>query len=88
MIKVRIRYFASVREALGDGETLDVPAGTTLRAVREQLMARSDVHADALGPGHALRMALNMDMCNDDTTPITPDGAQAEVAFFPPVTGG
>ena len=40
--------------------------------------------AEALAPGRAVRMALNQ-VLSDETALLT-DGA--EVAFFPPVTGG
>lgn len=83
-MKVQIRYFASLREALGPQETVEVPAGSTLGALREQLVAASPRHAEVLARGRALRGAVNQVM-GDDSTPV-PDGA--EVAFFPPVTGG
>lgn len=87
-VKVKVRYFASVREVLGESETLDVAAGTTLAELRDALIARSPAHAQALSHDRALRSALNMDMC-DESTAITADGGDAvEVAFFPPVTGG
>ena len=81
---VTIRYFASVREALGQGsEQLDTPAAT-LGELRDELIARGGVWADSLARGRAVRMALNQVM--------SPESAQlsegAEVAFFPPVTGG
>lgn len=84
-VNVKVRYFASVREALGESESLTVPAGTTLADLRDLLIARSPAHAKALSFERALRSALNMDMC-DESTAITDDGS--EVAFFPPVTGG
>lgn len=83
-MKVGVRYFASVREALGPFEALEMPAGSTVGAVRDALIARSDAHARALGRDRAARSALNQVMCDDGT--VVADGA--EVAFFPPVTGG
>lgn len=84
-MKVAVRYFASVREALGSaGETLDVPAGTTLGALRDRLIAIDAAHASALARGKALRAALDKSMA--DESAVVRDGA--EVAFFPPVTGG
>ena len=81
---IRIRYFASLREALGPGETFDGPAGPTLGALRDALIARGGRHAEALARGHAIRCALDQVMA-DESAPLV-DGA--EVAFFPPVTGG
>lgn len=83
-MKVTVRYFASLREALGPQESLDLPAGTTLGQLRDQLLARGGRHAEALARGRALRCALNQAMADEAT--VVPEGA--EVAFFPPVTGG
>ena len=81
---ITVRYFASIREALGTGsEALDTSAAT-VGALREELMARSAAAAQALAQGKAVRMALNQAMCNGDA----PLQAGDEVAFFPPVTGG
>ena len=83
-ISVTVRYFASLREALGASELLVLPAETTLGDVRDQLIARGGRHAEALARGRALRCALNQVMA-DEASPVS-DGA--ELAFFPPVTGG
>jgi molybdopterin synthase sulfur carrier subunit len=83
-MKVQVRYFAALREALGAQETVELPPGSTLGALREQLIASSPRHAEVLARGRALRGAINQAMA-DDSTPV-PEGA--EVAFFPPVTGG
>jgi molybdopterin synthase sulfur carrier subunit len=83
-MKIQVRYFASLREALGPQEVVDVPAGSTLGALREQLIASSPRHAQALARSRALRGAVNQAMA-EDSAPL-PEGA--EVAFFPPVTGG
>lgn len=83
-MKVQVRYFASLREALGPQETVDVPAGSSLGALRDQLVASSPRHAEALARSRALRGAVNQ-VLGDDSAPVA-EGA--EVAFFPPVTGG
>lgn len=83
-MKIHVRYFASLREALGPQETVELPAGSTLGQLRDQLLARAGRHAEVLARGRALRCALNQTMA-DENTPV-PEGA--EVAFFPPVTGG
>ena len=83
-MKIRVRYFASIREALGAGETLELAAGSTVAAARDVLIARSPAHAQALARGKALRSALNQTLC--DEAVALPD--DAELAFFPPVTGG
>ena len=83
-MKVHVRYFASLREALGDGEEVDVAAGSDVDALRRGLVARGGRHAETLGAGRAVRCALDRVM-SDGAAPLR-DGA--EVAFFPPVTGG
>jgi sulfur-carrier protein len=79
-----VRYFASLREALGTDETIDIDPGATLGALRDRLIARGGDHARCLARGRAVRSALDQTMA-DDSAPLH-DGA--EVAFFPPVTGG
>ncbi|MDO9316440.1 MAG: MoaD/ThiS family protein [Burkholderiaceae bacterium] len=83
-MKIQVRYFASIREVLGAGESIEVAAETTVGEVRDRLIASSAAHATALARGRALRSALNQALC-DESTVVTGD---AEVAFFPPVTGG
>lgn len=83
-MKVTIKYFASIREAIGVSvETFDTRAAT-LGALRDELIARGGAHADSLARGRAVRMALNQVMSEESAT--LADGV--EVAFFPPVTGG
>lgn len=83
-MKIQLRYFASIREAIGSGsETLDT-AATTLAGLRDELIARGGGHAEALARGRAVRVSLNQIMA--DESAALSDGA--EVAFFPPVTGG
>jgi molybdopterin synthase sulfur carrier subunit len=84
MKTITVRYFAAIREAVGTGSEAVQTSAATLGALRDELMARGDPHAAALARGKALRMALDQVM-SDETAPL-PD--RAEVAFFPPVTGG
>ena len=83
-MKIQVRYFASLREALGAGESVDMPADSTVAALRDALSARGGPHAQVLAQGRAVRTALNQALC--DESAALSDGA--EVAFFPPVTGG
>lgn len=83
-MKVTVKYFASIREAIGVPVEVMETQAATLSALRDELMARSADHADSLARGKAVRIALNQDMA-DESAALT-DGA--EVAFFPPVTGG
>lgn len=82
-ITVTIRYFASIREALGSSESCTTSAAT-LGALRDELIARGGAHAQALARGKAVRMAHNQ-LLSDESALLA---AGDEVAFFPPVTGG
>ena len=83
-MSITVRYFAAIREAVQkSSETVETSANT-LGALRDELLARGEPYSQALARGTAVRMALNPVM-SDDTAALT-DGA--EVAFFPPVTGG
>ena len=83
-MKVQLRYFASLREAMGvSAESLDTSAAD-LAGLRQMLMARSAAAAQAMAPGRPVRMALDQVMC--DESALLHEGC--EVAFFPPVTGG
>lgn len=81
---VTVRYFASIREALGRGEESVETSAATLADLRAELIARGAPWAESLAAGRAVRMALDQVMARGDA-PL-PEGA--EVAFFPPVTGG
>lgn len=83
-MKVRVRYFASLREALGAEESVDVAAGASAAAVRELLVARGGRHAEVLARGRAVRCAVNQTMADETIALAEGD----ELAFFPPVTGG
>jgi molybdopterin synthase sulfur carrier subunit len=83
-MKVQLRYFASVREAMGRAAEERHTSAGTLAALRDELMALGEPYAQALGAGKAVRMALDQVMADADT----PLREGAEVAFFPPVTGG
>jgi molybdopterin synthase sulfur carrier subunit len=83
-MKIQIKYFASIREAVGQGSEALETTATDLRALRDELIARGGAYAEALARGKTVRLALNQTLC-DESAALT-EGA--EVAFFPPVTGG
>jgi molybdopterin synthase sulfur carrier subunit len=83
-MKVTIKYFASIREAIGQGSEVRETAATTLAALRDELLAATPAHAASLARGRSVRMALNQVM--SDEAALLSDGC--EVAFFTPVTGG
>jgi len=83
-MKIQLRYFAAIRETLGrDAETLETQAAT-LAQLRDELIARGGPYTVALARGRAVRAALDQIM--QDESAALREGA--EVAFFPPVTGG
>jgi molybdopterin synthase sulfur carrier subunit len=84
-MKVIIKYFASIREAIGQASEQRDTAATTLAGLRDELLLAAPAYATSLARGKAVRMALNQVMVGDEATPLT-EGC--EVAFFPPVTGG
>ncbi len=83
-MNITVKYFASIREAVGVSSESLLTAAATLAALRDELLARGGVWAESLARGRAVRMALNQVMSDESATLV--DGA--EVAFFPPVTGG
>lgn len=84
-MKLKVLYFASLREALGSsGEEIDLPTGvSTAGALRDHIIGRGQPW-DALARAKNLRCAVNKAMVGFDATIKAGD----EVAFFPPVTGG
>ena len=83
-VTVKLRFFASLREKLGETDTLALPDGATVGDARDALRARGGVHAEALERTRAVRAAVNQKMAAE--TAVLTEGD--ELAFFPPVTGG
>ena len=83
-MKVTVRYFASIREAIGHGSEVIETDVQTVDALRDVLLARGTTYQEALSTERAVRIALNQSVC--DGTTLLQDNC--EVAFFPPVTGG
>lgn len=76
-MSIKVKYFASIREALGRSEdVLDVTSGMTAAQVWQKA-AQYDAPANTL-------VAVNEEF--SDWQQSIADGD--EVAFFPPVTGG
>jgi len=85
-LELKILYFARLREAMGRAQEIVVVPGdvATLGQLRAWLISRGEPWAGAFARVQPVRMALDQ--------VLAPDGAPlrsgAEVAFFPPVTGG
>lgn len=80
MSAVRVLYFASLRDAAGQGEDTVTTGADTLRALYAELQAR---HGFAL-PVERLRVAVDGAFARWDDA--VRDGS--EIAFIPPVSGG
>ena len=83
-MKVNVKYFASIREAVGRGPEVIETSAASCAALRDELLARGEPYSAALARGKAVRVALDQVM-SDESAPLR-DGC--ELAFFPPVTGG
>jgi molybdopterin synthase sulfur carrier subunit len=85
-VKLSVLYFARLRDAIGrSSEQIDAPAGVaTVGDLRAWLAQRGAPWSEAFAQVRPLRVAVDQAMAVDATR--LRDGA--EVAFFPPVTGG
>jgi molybdopterin synthase sulfur carrier subunit len=81
-----VLYFARLRDAVGRArEDVEVPTNvTTVGELRAWLIKRGAPWSSAFGEVRSIRAALDQTMAGDAT--LLREGA--EVAFFPPVTGG
>jgi molybdopterin synthase sulfur carrier subunit len=85
-MNVTVLYFARLREAVGHGrDQFALPADvTTVAQLRAWLAVRGAPWSGAFGEVKRIRVAVDQTMAGDDAR--LHEGA--EVAFFPPVTGG
>lgn len=81
-MRVTVRYFAAVREALGCAEeAVEVPSGARLEDLVRALVAR---HPALAAHGKGLRYAVAQRFA----APETPLAEGCDVALIPPVSGG
>lgn len=83
-MQLTLRYFAAIREGLGLASEPWQTQVQTLGELRLELASRNALYGAHLGHQQVLRMAINQVMATEEV--VLTD--QAEVAFFPPVTGG
>jgi molybdopterin synthase sulfur carrier subunit len=83
-IKITVKYFASIREAVGVSAEEMIVQANTVAGLRDFLISKGAPYAEVLARGKSVRTALAQVMC-DESALITDS---CEVAFFPPVTGG
>ena len=85
-MNLRVLYFAGLRERVGRGEeAVNPPEGIrTVSQLREWLAQRGEPWQEALAKTGRVRVAVDQSMVEEGHL-LHED---AEVAFFPPVTGG
>lgn len=85
-MKLTVKYFALLREAIGtDTEAIEVPETVrTVADLQAWLIETDAVRAKAFAGVKRIRAAVNASMAPAGTALADGD----EVAFFPPVTGG
>lgn len=83
---IRVLFFASLREAVGEHEILidEVGDDKRLSALVSRLATRFDADARKAITAENVRIAVNRELVHGDILLDTDD----EVAFLPPVTGG
>ena len=83
---MKIRYFAWVRERIGKPEEeLEVPTSvTTVGELVAWLSGRGEEYAYAFENPKVVRAAID----KVHVKPQAPIAGAAEIAFFPPMTGG
>jgi molybdopterin synthase sulfur carrier subunit len=83
-VRIRVRYFAWLRERVGAPAEEVETAAATVGALVDELEARDEAHALAFADLSAVRVAVDEELA-DFTAPLA---GVREVAFFPPMTGG
>ncbi len=82
MNRVKILFFATLRDRLGTRSVdLEIPSGSTVSTLKSELVVRYPVLKELID--HTL-IAVNREYVFDPA--VIP--ADAEVALFPPVSGG
>lgn len=82
----KLLYFAWLREKIGvaEEEVILPPGLMTVAELIDWLKARGPHYAGALGQSKSVRCAVDQEFAQSDTQ----IAGAAEIAFFPPVTGG
>ena len=84
MVTVDILYFAWLRERIDAPRERVETSAVTVADLVADLAARSERHAAAFADPASVRVALDQQL-SDFSAPIA---GVAEIAFFPPMTGG
>ena len=82
MNRIKILFFATLRDRAGTRlMDLDLPADTTIRGLKDKLAAEHPNLAESM---KAVLVTINRDYAFDEA--VIPQ--DAEIALFPPVSGG
>ena len=85
-MNLRVRFFASLREAAGVGALdVELAPGATLNDLREAVAQCLGAESATAVAGDDVRVAVNQELIADGGLCLA---AGDEVAFLPPVTGG
>ena len=64
-MRITLKYFASIREAMGSSGQIYETQATTLGQLRDELVHAGDPAAQALSRDRVLRMAQNQTLCDE-----------------------
>ncbi len=82
MIKVQVLFFATIRAIIGFKEMeIELAAGSNVRDLKQKI---TEMYPHASPAMESMLTAVNRIFSDDDTS--LPD--QAEIAFFPHISGG
>ncbi|MFO1141958.1 MAG: molybdopterin converting factor subunit 1 [Amaricoccus sp.] len=79
-----IRYFAWLRERVGEPQETVATGAATVRELVAELRGLDEAHALAFADMRSVRVAVDQQLTDLDA----PLAGAAEIAFFPPMTGG
>lgn len=82
MNRIKVLLFATLRDRAGSKTLeIEIPDGTTVQGLKEQIARQYPTLSEAM---KTVLISINREYAFDEA--IVPDGA--EVAMFPPVSGG
>lgn len=82
MNRIKVLFFATLRDRAGSKSLeIEIPAGTTVQGLKDYLAHHYPNLSEAM---KTVLISINREYAFDDA--IVPEGA--EVAMFPPVSGG
>ncbi|MGC8855194.1 MAG: molybdopterin converting factor subunit 1 [Anaerolineae bacterium] len=82
MNRIKVLLFATLRDRAGSKSLeLEIPDGTTVQGLKEQIAYQYPTLSEAM---KTVLISINREYAFDEA--VVPDGA--EVAMFPPVSGG